>query len=107
MIFIIISIKIILLKLIVLNFIWHNNVNDISLVHNKLNNIKLIYIYIYIKNINLNFFIKMIIELFNGIENSSLLASLVMYLKEHVKHVLSASLSLRRERHWSHLSCTP
>ena len=41
----------------------------------------------------------MIIELFNGIENSSLLASLVMYLKEHVKHVLSASLSLRRERH--------
>ena len=26
---------------------------------------------------------------------------------EHVKHVLSVSLSLRRKHYWSYLSCTP
>ena len=26
---------------------------------------------------------------------------------DYVKHILSVSLSLRRERHWSYLSCTP
>ena len=43
------NIKITLFKLIVLNFTLNNNIDNISLVHIKLNNVKLIYAYIYDK----------------------------------------------------------